>query len=120
MLWKEVVVIVDDDDEIYFNTVSVHQQCSSLEPVVYLNLITSLKISHKINFLQNYVKTTETILQFISLNTAEIIRVLKQLRVDCVLAFNGKLFQRTETPYWKLRLPRSHLHFQQLQQFAGG
>lgn len=61
MLWKEVVVIVDDDDEIYFNTVSVHQQCSSLEPVVYLNLITSLKISHKINFLQNYVKTTFTI-----------------------------------------------------------
>ena len=81
--------------------------------------ITSLKISHKINFLQNYVKTTETILQFISLNAAEIIRVLKELRVGCVLAFNGKLFQRTETPYWELRLPRSHLHFQQLQQFAG-
>ena len=43
--------------------------------------ITSLKISHKINFLQNYVKTTETILQFISLNATEIIRVLKELRV---------------------------------------
>ena len=59
------------------------------------------------------LKTNKKLSIQLSLNIIGILKMhdLKELRVGCVLALEGKLFQRTEPRYRKLRLQALHFEF---------